>query len=153
MSSTPPAAPGQLIELQIERIAATGQGIALLQGIPVFIPRGIPGQRLQVTITKVKDRYMEAKVLKVLGTAPGEVKPRCKHFASCGGCVWQHLPYEKQIVAKEDIVRETLEHVTPVDEKIRKSLPGRRKLPVYRVKRRLRGWSSRLWCRPHPRWL
>lgn len=125
MSSPHLAAPGQHFTLQVERIAAGGQGIALLEGIPVFIPRGIPGQRLEVAITKVKDRYMEAKVLKVLGTAPGEVQPRCKHFASCGGCVWQHLPYEKQIVAKEDIVRETLEHLTPVDEKIRKNLPGR----------------------------
>jgi len=124
MASTP-LAPGQTLELTIEKIASGGQGMALLDGLPIFVLGAIPGQKVQVSIQKRKDNFAEGKLLKVLQTAPGEIRPRCKHFWDCGGCVWQHLPYDRQILYKENIVKETLEHVTPVDEKVRKSLPGR----------------------------
>src|SRR3989338_6974699 len=124
MASTP-LAPGQTLELTIEKIASGGQGMALLDGLPIFVLGAIPGQKVQISIQKRKDNFAEGKLLKVLQTAPGEIRPRCKHFWDCGGCVWQHLPYDRQILYKENIVKETLEHVTPVDEKVRKSLPGR----------------------------
>lgn len=127
MSSTDPAAlkQGQPLELTIEKIAAGGHGMAHVGDIPVFVLGAIPGQKVQVVITAKKDRYAEGRILKVIKSSIEEIKPRCKHFWDCGGCVWQHLPYQKQIIYKEGIVRDTLEHVTPVDEKIRKSLPGR----------------------------
>ena len=96
-----------------------------LRGSPVFVTDSIPGQVLEIVITKNKDTYREAKVTKVIRKAKDEVMPRCSHFHDCGGCVWQNLPYDKQISYKEDIVRETLEHLTPADEAVRKSLPGR----------------------------
>ncbi len=127
MSSTDPAAlkQGQPLELTIEKIAAGGHGMAHVGDIPVFVLGAIPGQKVQVVITAKKDRYAEGRILKIIKPSIEEIKPRCKHFWDCGGCVWQHLPYQKQIIYKEGIVRDTLEHVTPVDEKIRKSLPGR----------------------------
>ena len=99
--------------------------MALVEGVPVFVLGAIPGQTVQAVVTKQKDRYAEAKLLKVVRSAPGEIKPRCKHFWDCGGCVWQHLPYDRQVLYKENIVKETLEHVTPADEKVRKNLAGR----------------------------
>jgi 23S rRNA (uracil1939-C5)-methyltransferase len=135
MSSTGPSEPapsskqaptrGEKLSLAIEKIAAQGQGMARRDGIPIFVPGAIPGQEVLVEVTRHRGRYAEGKLLKVLKKAPGEIKPRCKHFWDCGGCVWQHLPYEKQILYKEQIVRETLEHVTPVEERIRRNLPGR----------------------------
>src|SRR3989338_10888896 len=124
MASTP-LAPGQTLELTIEKIASGGQGMAILDGLPIFVLGAIPGQKVQISIQKRKDNFAEGKLLKVLQTAPGEIRPRCKHFWDCGGCVWQHLPYDRQILYKENIVKETLEHVTPADEKVRKNLPGR----------------------------
>jgi 23S rRNA (uracil1939-C5)-methyltransferase len=111
--------------LTIEKIAAGGHGLATVAGFPVFILGTIPGQVVEAVITKKKGRFAEARLKKVIKTAPGEVRPRCKHFWDCGGCVWQHLPYEKQILYKEQLVKDTLEHVTPAEEKERKSLPGR----------------------------
>ncbi|OGJ56419.1 23S rRNA (uracil-5-)-methyltransferase RumA [Candidatus Peribacteria bacterium RIFCSPHIGHO2_02_FULL_52_16] len=102
-----------------------GAGLAHIDGIPVFVPDSIPGQQVEIVITKNKESYREAKVTKVLRKAKDEIMPRCSHFHDCGGCVWQNLPYDKQINYKEDIVRETLEHLTPVEEDVRKSLPGR----------------------------
>jgi len=117
--------PGQELELAIEKIAAGGHGMAHVDGLPVFVHGAIPGQKVLVTITRRKDRFAEGKIKKVIKSSIEEIKPRCKHFWDCGGCVWQHLPYQKQILYKEELVKETLEHVTPVDEKVRKNLPGR----------------------------
>ena len=123
--TSPSFVPGQTLELTIEKVAAGGQGMALLEGLPIFILGAIPGQKIQAMITKSKENFAEGKLLKVIKTAPGEIKPRCKHFWDCGGCVWQHLPYDRQILYKENIVKETLEHLTPAAEKVRKGLPGR----------------------------
>jgi len=119
------AGPGQPFTVTIEKLTHGGAGLTHIEGIPVFVTDSIPGQQVEIVITKNKESYREAKVVKVVRKAKDEIMPRCSHFHDCGGCVWQNLPYDKQIDYKEDIVRETLEHLTPVDESVRKSLPGR----------------------------
>ncbi len=125
-SSTPSTLhAGQVHIVTIEKFAHGGAGFAVLEGIPVFITGGIPGQKVSIVITKKKDTFLEAKVEKVIFRSKDEVAAKCPHFGTCGGCVWQNLTYNKQIQYKEDIVRETLEHLTPVDPSVRKQLPGR----------------------------
>ena len=119
------APPGKPYTVTIEKLTHGGAGLAHIDGIPVFVPDSIPGQQVEIVITNNKDSYREGKVIKVIRKAKDEIMPRCSHFHDCGGCVWQNLPYDKQINYKEDIVRETLEHLTPVEEDVRKSLPGR----------------------------
>ena len=111
--------------MSIEKLTHGGAGLAHIDGMAIFVPGAIPGQKVEITIRKNKGKYCEAKVNKVLQKAKDEVMPRCKHFHDCGGCVWQNITYDKQIEYKEEIVRETLEHLTPVDEEVRKTLPGR----------------------------
>lgn len=118
-------APGQSHTLTIEKFAEGGAGYAKIGEMSVFVVGGIPGQKVQATITKKKGSYLEAKVDKVITRSKDEVQARCPHFGVCGGCVWQSVAYNKQIQYKEDIVKETLEHLTPVDDAIRKQLPGR----------------------------
>ncbi|MBI3332122.1 23S rRNA (uracil(1939)-C(5))-methyltransferase RlmD [Candidatus Peregrinibacteria bacterium] len=117
--------PGQIYTVLIEKLTHGGAGLSHIEGIPIFIPDTIPGQQVEVVLTKNKESYFEGKVQKVLRKAKDEVMPRCSHFHDCGGCVWQNLPYNKQIDYKEDIVRETLAHLTPIPEADRKNLPGR----------------------------
>src|SRR3990167_5568519 len=104
------APPGKPYTVTIEKLTHGGAGLAHIDGIPVFVPDSIPGQQVEIVITKNKDSYREGKVTKVIRKAKDEIMPRCSHFHDCGGCVWQNLPYDKQINYKEDI---------------RKSLPGR----------------------------
>jgi len=117
--------PGTCHSVTIEKLTFGGAGLAHIDGIPVFIPGSIPGQKVEVVILKNKGRYYEAKIQSVTKKSIHQVVPKCKHADECGGCVWQQLPYDRQIAFKEDIVRETLEHLTPVDEEERKKLPGR----------------------------
>lgn len=116
---------GQQFTITVEKLTFGGSGLTHIDGLPVFIPDAIPGQQLLVTITKKKDNFAEARIDKVLRKAKDEIMAKCPHFGECGGCQWQNLPYDKQISYKEDMVRETLGHLTPVDEAIRKTLPGR----------------------------
>ncbi|MBI2635721.1 23S rRNA (uracil(1939)-C(5))-methyltransferase RlmD [Candidatus Peregrinibacteria bacterium] len=124
ISSGPPA-DGQRHIVTIEKLTFGGAGLAHLDGLAVFVPDTIPGQRVEIAITKKKDTFAEAVALKVVRRAKDEIPARCPHFHDCGGCIWQNLPYDKQIAYKEDIISETLEHLTPVDEAARKQLHGR----------------------------
>ncbi len=116
---------GQKHTVTIEKLTFGGSGLAHIDGLPVFVIDSIPGQQVEVVILKRKDNFAEARVEKVIRKAKDEVPARCPHFHDCGGCVWQNLPYNKQIEYKEEIVRETLSHLTPVDEAARAQLPGR----------------------------
>ena len=117
--------PGQIHAVTIEKLTFGGAGLTHIAGLPVFVPDSIPGQQVQVLIVKKKDNYAEGKVQKLIRKAKDEIPARCPHFHDCGGCVWQNLPYNKQIEYKEEIVRETLSHLTPVDDAVRATLPGR----------------------------
>lgn len=124
-SDQPRLQTGSQHTVKIEKLTFGGAGLTHIDGIAVFVPGTIPGQEAEIVITKNKERYYEAKLKNVIKKSKDEVLPRCSHFHDCGGCVWQNLPYDKQIAYKEDIVRETLEHLTPVDAEERKRLPGR----------------------------
>lgn len=127
MSSTDGSAvhTGQTHTVSIEKLTFGGSGLAHIGDVAVFVPGTIPGQTAEIVVTKKKDSYFEAKVSKVLKKSKDEIMPKCSHFHDCGGCVWQNLAYDRQIDYKEDIVRETLEHLTPIDKEARAKLPGR----------------------------
>jgi len=117
--------PGQQHTVNIEKLTHGGAGLAHIDGLAVFVPGAIPGQKVEITILKKKNGYCESKLLTVHKKSKDEIQPLCKHFHECGGCTWQNLSYDKQIDYKEEIVRETLEHLTPVDNEVRSQLPGR----------------------------
>ena len=128
MSIEPPAGTvraGQQHTVTIEKLTYGGAGLAHIAELAVFVPGTVPGQQVEITILKHHGNYCEAKPLRVLRRSRDEVQPRCPHSYECGGCVWQNLPYDRQICFKEDIIRETLAHLTPVDEVLRARLPGR----------------------------
>ena len=120
-----PVHPGQQYTVTVEKLTHGGAGLVRIEGFPVFVEHAIPGQELIIVVTKKRDRFAEARIEKVLRRSREEIHPRCQHFHDCGGCTWQNLPYDRQLVYKEDIVRETLEHLTPVDAEVRRQLPGR----------------------------
>lgn len=117
--------PGQHHAVFIEKLGFGGNALAHIDGLSVFVENALPGQQVEIVITKRKDSFAEARVLKVLRKSKEEIQAKCPHFGTCGGCQWQNLAYDKQLGFKEQIVRETLEHLTPVDEAVRKQLPGR----------------------------
>jgi 23S rRNA (uracil1939-C5)-methyltransferase len=102
---------GEIITLKIEKLALGGQGIGKWEGRVCFVNHVVPGDTVEASLTKIKPKRLEARLVKVLESSDLRVAPKCKHFEKCGGCVWQFLPYEEQLKFKEEQVRETLQHL------------------------------------------
>src|SRR5512144_3130294 len=91
----------QELELTVDSLAFGGNGVARLNGFVVFVRRGLPGDTVRATVTKVKRGYAEAFATEVLAPGPNRVAAPCAHFPTCGGCRFQDLDYEAQTAAKE----------------------------------------------------
>jgi len=77
----------------------------------LFVPGMIPGDVVDVRVTKKKKRYMEGVALEVVSPSPERIKPPCPHFGVCGGCRWQHLPYDRQLFYKAKQVTDNLTRI------------------------------------------
>ena len=106
------------IELEVQSIAAGGDGVGRSNGLVVFVPRTATGDLALVHIDSVK-RFARGRVETVLRPSPQRVLPPCAHYTddSCGGCQLQHLQYAAQLDAKQGIVRDAFQRIArqPVD--------------------------------------
>jgi len=103
-----------VIELQVEKLVAGGDGLARFEGIPIFIPRSAPGDRIRARITHRFPDYGRASVVELLEPGPHRREPPCEYFQSCGGCDLQHLEDEVQTRLKVEAFLETLERLAGV---------------------------------------
>lgn len=98
----------ETVELEITKLVAGGDGLGFFDGIPIFVPRSAPGDRLRVRLTERRPDYARGEIEELLAPGPDRVEPRCRHFVDCGGCDLQHLGYEAQVRAKVEAAAETL---------------------------------------------
>jgi 23S rRNA (uracil1939-C5)-methyltransferase len=82
----------------------------------VFVPFGIPGERVRVRLVEERRGFARAELLEVLAPSAERVAPRCKHFGVCGGCHYQHMPYAAQLKAKTDILRDQFRRIGHVQD-------------------------------------
>ena len=87
----------------------------LPDGRAVFIPYGLPDELLQIRLVEEKDRYARGEILEVLEPSPSRIEPRCPHFQECGGCHYQHMPYQEQLRIKEGILVDQLRRVGKIE--------------------------------------
>ena len=104
------------IEVRIEKLVDGGDGLARFEGIPIFVPRSAPGDRLRVRVVERKPGYGRAEIVEVLAAGAGRRDAPCPHFERCGGCDLQHLEESVQLEAKARAVRETLRRLGGVEE-------------------------------------
>ncbi|SVB09835.1 uncharacterized protein METZ01_LOCUS162689, partial [marine metagenome] len=97
---------GDDIELNIESLAFGGMGVAHLNNMVTFVKNAIPGQKVNARITKKRSSFLEARSLEVLSESPYFTDVKCEYFADCGGCSFQNLDYNQQIIAKEHQVKD-----------------------------------------------
>lgn len=104
-----------LEKVRITDIGAEGNAIARIENQVVFVPMLIPGDVVDIRVRKKRRKFMEGTVVRFHEYSPDRIKPRCAHFGVCGGCKWQHLPYEKQLQFKEKQVTDNLIRIGKVD--------------------------------------
>lgn len=101
--------------VEITGVAAEGKSIARVDDMVVFIPYGAPGDVVNIKLDKKKRSYAEAHIVDMVKPSPDRVTPACEHFGVCGGCKWQHIPYESQLRYKRDQVVDALTRIAKVE--------------------------------------
>ena len=98
-------------EVTIEDMTVAGEGVGKVEGYPFFVKDTVVGDRVKILAIKVKKNYGYGKVLEVLSPSKDRVEPRCSVATSCGGCIFQHISYEKQLELKQNHVKNCLEKI------------------------------------------
>lgn len=95
------------------------------RGRPVFVQGTIPGETVKAAVFQDKGRYARANLLDVIHASKKRVKPRCPHFGLCSGCHYQHMTYQTQLLAKQDVVRDQLKRIGKLKKpKVLPTLPN-----------------------------
>jgi len=97
--------------VEITDISTEGKGIGRVNNIVCFIDFAVPGDVVDIEITKKKSNYREGKVIHYQKYSEKRIEPVCKHFGTCGGCKWQNLNYETQLFYKQKYVVDALTRI------------------------------------------
>jgi 23S rRNA (uracil1939-C5)-methyltransferase len=133
--------------ITITDIGAEGKAIARVNDQVVFTTHVIPGDVVDVQVTKKRSKYMEARVVRLIEPSADRVPAFCEHFEVCGGCKWQFLPYEKQLYYKQKQVADQLRRIGRIDLPEIETIIGSTKTIFYRNKLEF-GFSNRRWLTP-----
>ena len=128
----------------IESVAAEGKAIARIDGTVLFVPFAVPGDIVDVKVTKKKKNYMEGFILRMVKPSGQRIEPFCSHFGICGGCKWQPLPYSMQLQAKQQQVYDQLVRIGHLEIPEIQPIVGSAKTAGYRNKLEFT-FSNRRW--------
>jgi len=106
----------ETFDIQLERYTYGGETLGRLSdGRAVFVPFGLPGERVRVRLTEERKNFARGEIIEIFETSKDRIQPRCKHFGECGGCHYQNLPYEKQLEIKTEILRDQLTRIGKIE--------------------------------------
>jgi 23S rRNA (uracil1939-C5)-methyltransferase len=139
-----------LVELEMQSIAAGGDGVGRASGLVVFVPRTAPGDLARVRLESVK-RFARGRLESLVRQSADRVDPPCAHYTRdrCGGCQLQHIRYAAQLDAKRSIVRDSVQRIAKRTADIPPTLPSikewryRNKLTLA-MRRERDGWTMGL---------
>lgn len=104
-----------LEKVTIKDVAAEGKALARVDDMVVFVPYAAPGDVVDIQLLRKRHNYAEGKVVAIHEYAKERAVPFCEHFGVCGGCKWQHLPYEAQIRYKHKQVIDNLTRIGKIE--------------------------------------
>jgi 23S rRNA (uracil1939-C5)-methyltransferase len=101
-----------VVSVAIDSIAAGGDGVGRTNGLVVFVPRTAPGDIVTAQISG-KGHFARGALRSIVTPSPVRIEPPCPHYTrdNCGGCQLQHMTYDSQLVAKQIIVRDSLQRI------------------------------------------
>ena len=133
-----------LENVEISAVAAEGKALARVDEMVVFVPYVVPGDVVDLQITRKKHHYAEAVAVKFHRYGPSRTQSFCPHFGVCGGCKWQCLSYEAQLSAKQQPVMDALQRIGGVELPQCSPILGSQKTTQYRNKLEF-GFSNKAW--------
>ncbi|MGA2237221.1 MAG: class I SAM-dependent RNA methyltransferase [Terriglobales bacterium] len=107
--------------LSIEKLIYGGDGLARTppgadgRSMAVFVPFVVPGEQIEAEIRQEKPGFARGSITQLIEASPDRIEARCPYFRQCGGCHYQHIPYERQLEFKAEILRETLQRIAKIE--------------------------------------
>ncbi len=123
-----------LENILITDYAAEGKALVRHDGKVIFVEAAIPGDEVNLLLTKNKKDWAEAKVTKLVTSSPDRIEPFCQHFGVCGGCKWQMLPYHKQLQFKQQEAEQNLLRIGKLSNTFMLPIAGAAEQRYYRNK-------------------
>jgi 23S rRNA (uracil1939-C5)-methyltransferase len=115
-----------LLTVRLEKLTYGGDALGRLpDGRAVFVPFALPGEMVRIRSVDQKRGHVRAELVEVLEPSAERITPRCRHFGVCGGCHYQHLPYQAQLIAKTEILRDQLTRIGKIEHPpVKKIVPS-----------------------------
>jgi 23S rRNA (uracil1939-C5)-methyltransferase len=132
---------------QIKVLDAGAKGVSVAkapEGQVIFIPNVVPGDVVDVQTYKKRKAYYEGKAIKFHEFSEFRTEPICEHFGVCGGCKWQNMKYEQQLIFKQNEVKNHLQRIGKVELPEFENILGSEKQFFYRNKMEF-GFSNARW--------
>ena len=123
-----------LKDITITGIAAEGKALTRIDDMVVFVPYCVPGDIVDMQVTKKKHSFMEARVERIVKPSEERCEAVCKHYGVCGGCKWQILPYPAQLRYKQQQVTDNLTRIGKVKLPEISPILGSKHIYAYRNK-------------------
>ena len=133
--------------LQVEAMSSEGKGIAKHNGKVIFVEQAVPGDVVDIRLTRKRKGFENGIITNLVKESDLRVEPFCQHFADCGGCKWQYLPYEKQLEYKQQIVEDAFNRIAKVDIGKIHPIAGADKTQYFRNKLEFT-FSNKRWLTP-----
>ena len=106
------------VELVVDSLTNLGMGLGRVDGWVVMVPFVIPGEKVKARIFRNFTNYSDADLLEVIEASPDRVEPKCRLFTTCGGCQYQHISYDRQLLEKTAHVKELLNKLGAIDHPV-----------------------------------
>lgn len=123
-----------IVRLKVTDLAYGGKGVAKECGKVVFVEGGLPGDMLDIRITRVKPDYCQGVIENIIEPSSYRLKPLCRHFDICGGCKWQNYNYDMQLRYKSEQLKQNLIRIGGLDDPPLEPAIGAKKIYYYRNK-------------------
>jgi 23S rRNA (uracil1939-C5)-methyltransferase len=123
-----------LEKVRISGVAAEGKAIARHEGKVIFVPFVVPGDIVDIQLTRKKNSYAEGRAVHFHQYSPQRAEAFCEHYGVCGGCKWQILPYSEQIRYKQQQVVDSLTRIGGIELPEISPVLGSEKTRYYRNK-------------------
>ena len=133
-----------LENVTITDVAAEGKSLARVNDMVIFVPFTVPGDVVDIQIKKKRHSYCEGEAVRFIEYSKIREVPMCQHFGVCGGCKWQNLLYEEQLMAKQKQVYDQLKRIGKIELPECMPILGSVKTKEYRNKLEF-GFSNKRW--------
>jgi len=108
-------APGDVLDVTVEKIVPGGHGLAFADGLTVFVDLPAVGDRVMARVREVKGKIAFADIVSIVEPSPSRIEPPCPYVGRCGGCNFQQMTYTAQLDAKLGILRDCLRRIGKLD--------------------------------------